>query len=107
MIVAHVDEEDLYPHENHLRSNHTEDDHRSSAVPNSSLIRQGSDTERLNLSSSSAAGEEEFPEARREVERAIVVIYGLAPGKEYEIDLKVIGNLSGGDIATGGSGGTG
>ncbi|KAJ9122366.1 hypothetical protein QFC22_001788 [Naganishia vaughanmartiniae] len=30
----------------------------------------------------------------REKDRAIVVVYGLEPGKEYEVDLKVLGQLS-------------
>lgn len=40
-------------------------------------------------------------ERRRQQDRAVVVVYGLSPGNEYQVDLKVVGNVDHGAAEVG------
>lgn len=92
-IVAHVSDDDV-------------------PIPTSAATSKGSDTEHPTANnkqeesqaatSQSAGTSASFPtptlqtrsSAAAHKDRAIVVVYGLEPGKEYEVDLKILGQIS-------------
>ncbi|WWC86641.1 uncharacterized protein L201_001518 [Kwoniella dendrophila CBS 6074] len=71
----------------------------SSSNTNKDLILSGSNNNNNNNSTSQNQVKRKNGKEKMDKDRAVVVVYGLSPGKEYEVELRVVGLFSqeGGD----------
>lgn len=94
-IVAHVsDEDDLGAEEE--EEEWEADDEGGTGEEEGNMTRRRPRKARFSLSAGHAAREAGLAEKRKrekksQGDRAVVVVYGLSPGKEYEIELRVVG----------------